>query len=240
MPLLETVQLLGVESLTTTNFADTRSYGDSVRMRKATTPGWGAPSQICLVYIKFEPNNKVTVRHIYSDNLNGGLDVKQQELFTAAEGGGGTGTNFNTIAFPAPCYLSVFIDNEEWDFYYPQPTVENPIGSDDHDPIMFIDRKTLIVEIPGQNPVLSDINYLTNHTFYDCEPVTARNAANRVRNGIRCRNYFRDQYGNILGDVTETFGFQIYIRAPYAITDTIGRKLVLIIDPDGQNQGPPH
>jgi hypothetical protein len=205
-------------------------HGDSIRVRK--TPGAGAykyPTAVYLIYIGMEDGDLV-VRHMYRDNIDyHDIDNIEQELFTDAINDVNVhGYNFKTIEFKTQSYLTVVVDENNWGFYYPDSGNEDPFPTETHDPIVFIGDKT------GAGALRQK-----NFAFYNCTPTSLENTiVGKTRNAVRCVNFFTKEGGQLIGNETFDYGFEIYIRVPFSAT-TPTRYKTIIIDPDGQNQGPP-
>ncbi|HEY5722356.1 MAG TPA: hypothetical protein VIT45_08540 [Allosphingosinicella sp.] len=211
-------------------------HGDSVRRVRLGTPGYSAPTSLYLVYVKFDGSDLI-VRHMSTDTLiNGSVSETEQDLFDKAQAGNGApeqvGRDFATMAFKDETYFTIVLDNDLWDFYFPNPTNPMPVPNEYHDPIMFIESKVTMVEQGGGAPVRIPRNYEPNTSFYDATSVSVRGRA-----AVRCINYFRDSDGSPLRRYQD-LGFEILVRVPFALSAAHGTKLILIIDPDGQNQGP--
>jgi hypothetical protein len=221
-------------------FSDAMPHGDSVRVRKLGTPGFEeAPTAVYLVYIKLETNNSLSVRHMYRDTLvEDSVGSTHEVLFAEAKAGGGgadqVGSDFETMIFTGPTYFTIVLDNDDWDFYFPDPGREDMEGEEAQDPIVFIGRKVTVVERPGLEPERQETIYDPNTSFYDAAPVTVGD-----RKAVRCINFFRDAQSLPLVGQAQHLGFEILVRIPFCVSPAHDRKLVVIIDPDGQNQGPP-
>lgn len=219
--------------------SDSTPHGDSVRVRKLYTPGFEQPpSAAYLVYIKLESSGNLLVRHMFRDSLLGGsIKATDELLFEAAAAGDSpyqVGKDFETMVFKTPCYFTVVLDNDNWDFYFPDPETEPLPGAEAHDPIVFISEKTVLVERPN-GPALRQVStYDRNTSFYDAEDIVVGG-----RRAVRCINFLRDAEGNPLKErARQNLGFEILVRIPFSISASEDRKIVVVIDPDGQNQGP--
>lgn len=219
--------------------SDATPHGDSVRVRKLYEPGFEEPpSAAYLVYIKSETYGNLKVRHMFRDELvEGSVKATEEALLAGARAGGSpdqVGKDFETMLFTKPCYFTVVLDNDEWDFYFPDPGTEPKPGAEAHDPIVFIGEKTTLIERPN-GPALREVaKYDPNTSFYDAEEVQVGG-----RNAVRCINFLRDSDGQpIAKKARQNLGFEILVRIPFSLSPFEDRKIVVIIDPDGQNQGP--
>lgn len=212
-------------------------HGESVRVRKLGSTGYVAPNALYLVYVKLEANGNLTVRHMSRDTLlNNSVADTENDLFDKAAGGGGppeqVGGDFDTMVFDGPTYFTIVLDNADWDFYYPRPSVVVPVPNENHDPIVFIKHKVTLVEQAGGQAIRVPKDYEPNTSFFDAQSVTVRGRA-----AVRCINFFCEADGSPLVRWQDV-GFEVLVRVPCSLSATVGRKLILIIDPDGQNQGP--
>lgn len=219
--------------------SDAIPHGDSVRLHKLYTPGFGVPpSAAYLVYIKLEASGNLTVRHMFRNSLvDGSVKATENMLFAGARAGDSpdqVGKDFETMKFSKPCYFTVVLDNDNWDFYFPDPGVEPAPGDEAQDPIVFIGKKTTLVERLDQPAMRQVATYDENKSFYDAEEVLVGG-----RSAVRCINFLRDAKGKPLGKrETQNLGFEILVRIPFSLSPSQDRKIVVVIDPDGQNQGP--
>lgn len=219
--------------------SDATPYGDSVRLHKLYTPGFEVPpSAVYLVYIKLEAGDNLTVRHMFRESLiDGSVKATEKALFAGARSGSSpdqVGKDFETMEFKKPCYFTVVLDNDNWDFYFPDPGTEPRPGEEAQDPIVFIGSKTTLVERPNQPALRQVETYDPNKSFYDAEEILVDG-----RSAVRCINFLRDSEGKPLGSrKTQDLGFEILVRIPFSLSPSQDRKIVVVIDPDGQNQGP--
>lgn len=206
-----------------------QGHGDSIRVRKTIGLGnYRQPKDVYLVYIGLDKNNQLAVRHMFQS----GIDPNDIETIEATLVGYAKlpnsprpfqiGKDFDSIDFRRRAYFTVVVDGPQWGFYYPIPDEVEPIKNEVHDPIVFIERKTL-----------SGLRKAKNYSFYNAVLVTPDNC-----NGVRCINFFTDRDGRFLTRPTY-YSFEIYLRIPFSETRAVGRHITVIIDPDGQNQGPP-
>jgi hypothetical protein len=204
-------------------------YGDSIRKRQRIGTGnYREPTEIYLIYIGLDNNKQLVVRHMRRTPITpADIAAVEAELVTAAKlpnepRPGQIARDFTRIDFTAPSYFTIVVDGSGWEFYYPFPNEEDPIPGEIHDPLVFIEKKRIFMTSRAEN-----------HSFYNAVPVAPAGC-----NGFRCINFFTDAGGNILEQI-EDYCFQIYLRVPFSETQAAGHKITVIIDPDGQNQGPP-
>jgi hypothetical protein len=196
----------------------------SIQLRKLGDDGYEAPEAVYMIYMKFDANGRFIVRQISERPYTGTVAESEARLIAVARGAAPTGsivvegTNFQNIVWRRPHYMTFVIDNPGWNIFW------GPGGLDD--PLTFLEEK------PG-----STKTYLTdNYTFFDAEPI--QNLA--AGDAFRCINYHhRDEYTNELynGDVRD-YCFLIHLLSPFAGLPNPHSHIVVIIDPDGQNQGP--
>ena len=176
---------------------------------------------------------------MFRDALVGGsVDATEQLLFAAAAAGGApeqVGRDSERMIFKKPCYFTIVLDNDDWDFYFPDPETQPVAGAEAHDPIVFIGSKTMLIETPDGPARREVATYDKNGSFYNAEEVMVGGDGTP---SVRI-NFVRDEAGQPLLDpeATQDLGFEILVRIPFALSATENRKIVVIIDPDGQNQG---
>ncbi len=206
-------------------------YGDSVRLRKKNQ--FPTPQHMYLVYVGMR-NNELFATQVSEPIDPTQLDLEQDRLITQARNGQNlAGRDFQTIIFGEPSYFSIVIDVAGWEFYYPFPNQSELNDPDTHDPIIFTSSKRMI--IGGQQVTVPATR---NRSFYDLEPIRPT-IGGIQREGIRCINFFkRNEAGeDIWDDEILFYSFNLLLRVPFSSVAP-GRKVVVIIDPDGQNQGP--
>ncbi len=119
------------------------------------------------------------------------------------------------MTWKAPCYLTFVIENQGWKFYWREHDIR-------HGPIRFFRRKD---KVPSETRLYAD-----NWAFFNAEQFDLDG-----HSAFRCTNYVSNERGPLTGRDTVDYCFQIYLEAPFAIG---GRHITMLIDPDGQNQGP--
>lgn len=218
------------------------SHGDSVRLKKIepTSSVFKEPDHLYLIYIGMSDTlpGELVVRHIEMDIDPANVADKEDALATSCKNGVYSKKNFEPIIFKKASYFTIVLDEDGWDFYYPDHENPEPDFFDIHDPIMFIREKSLLIYENGKWKKDTDL-YTLNRTFYESELVDVR-VAGVVRKAVRCINFFvKNAAGEPVGkgDI-QPFGFNILLQVPYAESANPLHKSLLIIDPDGQNQGP--
>lgn len=205
-----------VETLAAT--FDSGTYGDSVREIRpdAEHPtGYETPQNLFLIYIALA-NGTLDVRHMFDYRI-GDIDVAEKDLFNLAQSSTPTpayvGKNFQDLTWRFPCYFTIVLDINGWDFHW------GPAAGDD--PITFRQFKG------AAGP------FDPNHAFYNAE---RRIVAGRA--AVRCINFLKaDAAGTDMGALPpKKYSFDINVLTPFV---SGGTPLKVIIDPDGQNQGPP-
>ena len=134
------------------------------------------------------------------------------------------GANFENIYWKKKCYFTLFLDEAEWDFY--------SFPADKEAPIVFVEEKSQIID----GRVVTGPTLDKNVSFFDAEKIKIAG-----RNAVRCINYKkRDAAGadNETGTV-QSLAFEIYLRAPFASGHSANPYITMIIDPPGNNDGPP-
>jgi hypothetical protein len=202
------------------------NHGDSLRIEKAGKPGYETPpNALYLVYLGFDADGNLIVRQLLNRQIQGSLTAAEEELLKYAIANQNIeSTNFERMAWNFPCYITFVVDKDDWKFY--QRTREH------HDPLKFLEIKDL--ESGPSQP------YDQNKSFYDGKIITVKRPDGKKRNAVRCVNYLRNENGDLLqpGE-TRDYCFEIYLEAPFAVPQTPVRHITILIDPDGQNQGPP-
>ena len=252
---METNLLALVESVGTTGgallasslmHANAEPYGDSVRLEKLKLGGnYQEPPHLYLIYIGLDRNDPAEGLYVrqYSKDINPAL-IEQEENGLIAKAIADdplhrVGKNFELIKFEQASFLTIVLDEDAWAFYYPEPNNPEPDFEGTHDPIVFTMQKTFIAESGARisRPVVR------NRSFYDLETITKtipdRDGVDQVRDGIRCINFFTKSADGdpIEPEETLDYTFNIFLRVPFS--KTVQQKVIIIIDPDGQNQGPP-
>jgi hypothetical protein len=230
--------------------------GISVRKKRLGSGGnFNPPSRLQLLYIALTPDAKFAVRHLFLDDITTtNIDAKEKDLVLEARTTVPDGAKshnelsrgFEGIEFKREAYFTIVIDELGWEFYFPAPAKpDDVIPGQTDDPVVFLDNKKVIVASnpSGTSIVVHDQDFAENHAFSDAMmvdvvvPGTGPGPGpfpDEARRGLRLINFFTDSKGQPLTTVTD-FGFEIYLRAPAAAGDHL---TTIIVDPDGQNQGP--
>ena len=214
--------------------ANTEPYGDSVRLRKRD-PADLRPPYLYLIYLALDHNGLV-FRHAEQVIDPFDLDNEEDSLIRAAKRDAGQlGSNYGLLEFTTATNFTIVLDEDNWDFYYPDPGNPEPEYVETHDPILFVSEKTFV----GDDLTLVSRRVSRNRAFYDLEPIT-KVIDGKPRKGIRCINHLtkNDQGGPLGKGEKIDYSFNLYLRVPFSKT-TPTEKITIIIDPDGQNQGPP-
>jgi hypothetical protein len=118
------------------------------------------------------------------------------------------------INWKAPCHLYIVVDIQGCRFV-------DDRANERFDPLHFHERK----DIPGTNAAFV---FDMNAAFYEGD-ILADNIVGAPT--FRCINHFTDEHGKPLDHPRlRTYGFEIRYLSPVGLE---------IVDPDGQNQGPP-
>ena len=210
---LATPLILGVPPTTPTG---------SIRQRRVHRPEYVAPRSVYLVYMKFDEQAGFIVKHVAEHGFEDSVTASEGRLLRIAKGQlphqqntRDFGANFVDVVWKRPYYLTFVIDNAGWKIHW------GPDGRSD--PLIFRRSK------PGSNDI-----YLTdNYTFFDAEPVPHLGQGD----AFRCINYHLADDGHAVQENSpKKYCFQIYLETPFALNRQT--HVVIIIDPDGQNQGP--
>ncbi len=233
-----------------------RCFGKSVRERWLDSgTHYTYPSNLHLLYIALDTESKLTVRHLKTAQVTkDNVGTKEKMLFDAGRAHVATNAStpmpesrdFETIVFTKPAVFAIVIDEVGWEFYYPaHANPDGPFKDQTHDPVVFIDAKTTIESSNASGSQL-DVRIQTfkeNHAFLDAQKVSiVRDAVGSDpaynMDAVRMLNYFTDKNGQILQEHVH-YGFEIYLRALFSAPGAPEHRTTIIIDPDGQNQGPP-
>lgn len=223
-----------------------KGHGDSVREDKLRNgPPFFPPDRVYVVYISMDSNGALIV-HQKPASLNGNdVNKVEDDVIDNIIKTNPAPTNFSKMMFDRPSYFTIVLDVDDWDFYYPDPNNRYPSATEYHDPVVFLEKKTIIVEVPsagGGKWAKEVYDYVMNKSFYNMVSIVKdvrRDGVTKQRSAIRCINFLSvndDGDPPAQGQCAE-FGFNILVRVPYSSDKK--SKVTLIIDPDGQNQGPP-
>ncbi len=213
-------------------FSKGEPHGDSVFVQKlaGNDPKYRAPKGLYFIYIHVDSAGHLGVRQLF-DPAPGpdlpGIKAAEKVLYARAKAGNSHKTNFEDIIWHGPCWVTMVIDNPGWEFYR-----EN---FESHDPMIFRKSKEVI---KNGRPVPKDFD--ENWSFYDAVKFIIDDGSGG-RSAIRCINYFKyDRLGNDIGTgQSRNYCFELYLQVPF-YTDGRTQKVTILIDPDGQNQGPPN
>lgn len=193
------------------------------------------PTSLFMIYMKFDDTGQLIVRQFRYDDFRtpagAGLTVAQAEDELLGEArqdqpGGAhyDGSNFLEMLWTRPYYLTFVIDNPNWEFYWdPSPR---------HEAMRLLKRK----DVPGSFKEYEEKNF----TFYNADPNIPLAADG---DAFRVTNHFRDASAPIVAQSGKIdYCFELYLRAPFKDPSpgTTGQPthVTVLIDPDGQNQGP--
>lgn len=203
-------------------------HGASIREKRTIGDlQYKQPKDLHLIYIGVDDDAQLVVRHMRKFGVDyTNIDGEEEKLVKAAQGEDEPrdyqyAKDFAIIEFQRSSYFTLVVDAPGWDFYYPYPDEEEPIKDELHDPLVFIERKR------KNGPIKHE-----NWSFFNAKPVTPAGC-----NGVRCMNFFTDKNGRLLR-IVEEYSFEIYLRVPFSQRSIYGHHITIIIDPDGQNQGP--
>ncbi len=182
-------------------------------------------NSVYMIYMHFDAQGKFVVKQLSERPFSGTVAEAEGRLLAVARGTSQPagdliveGINFQNIVWKRPHYVTFVIDNPGWKTYWGY----NGLG----DPIRFLERK------PGSTQL-----YLTdNHTFFDARRVEELGYGD----AFRCINYHHRDASTlpVLDGDPRKYCFEIYLESPFATSQNPRTHIVLIVDPDGQNQGP--
>lgn len=212
-------------------------HGSSVRTRKLSSkPNYKPPKRLFMVYIRMK-DGKLEVQYLEKypivwSKLRDEIDA----LFLIGSNGGGHFNAFDLMIFEMPSVFVVALDQPGWDFYYPDPTNADPKWPESHDPIVFIEKKAVLVKNDQDEWERTEFDFDKNRAFYDSQAFDI----GRHGKAVACCNFItRNQDGDMLEyGKKQDFSFNIYLRVPFSLSGLDEKKITIILDPDGQNQGP--
>ncbi|MEA3017902.1 MAG: hypothetical protein QOI38_2624 [Sphingomonadales bacterium] len=216
-------------------------HGASIRTDKLSLGGtYQLPAHLYVLYISMAPEGKLIVRHVQDDITPSDIDAAEDRLIAAAMQATAPAGTLDSIKFTEPSYFTIVLDVADWDFYYPAPSNPTPDAGLMHDPIAFLEKKTILIELPvgSDNWVKIERAFSKNYTFFNAQPLEKQVGATR-RKAVRCINFLtKNDNGDPLDMcATQDFGFNILVQVPLVQGGV--DKVTLLIDPSSQNQGPP-
>jgi hypothetical protein len=210
------------------------SHGHSIKENRLnTSAAYPAPKALYFLYISIQ-NNRLVVKIFEDSYVGSDLEGSEQNLMAKAKSADpGNASNFNGLKWREPCYFTMVLDAPDWKFHN---------GNNDkfnHDPFIFVSHKNIILAkgtASGGQDTCEDKFYDPNYSFYDAV-VDDMNYNGTLIPRVRCINFFKcDQNGTEIGHKQyKDYCFEIFLEAPYG---SGGGSVTMLIDPDGQNQGP--
>lgn len=199
----------------------------TVPIRRDRPAGAEIPKSLFMIYLKLDDTKQLIVRQMRLDNfattgpgytLDGAEDFLLKEARKEPPGQYYEASNFSNMVWQRPYYLTFVIDNADWEFYWHESNL--------HEAIRLLQQK----DVPGSHTTYQG----ENHTFFEAKediPLASYGDAFRVM------NCYCDANGTIEDDEAQLkYCFEIYLKAPFK--DAVGGHITMLIDPDGQNQGP--
>lgn len=206
-----------------TDFSKPTRHGDPIRLPKKDV--YAAPTYLYFIYISFDPDSNLIVRQLREDGISSTakLLTAEKRLFkNAVENKNVESTDFKGMVWDIPTYITIVVDKDDWKFTWK----DKP----EHDPVIFLPYK----ELDGTQ------TYDENYSFYDAEPARVEGPHGKKRHAVRCRNYVRNKNGPLATPNDKCrYCFEIYLEAPFSTPLSPVEYITILIDPDGQNQGPP-
>jgi hypothetical protein len=222
------------ERAETSDFALTRSeystnpHGWSVQQKRPTASNkYPDPKYLFFIYIRLV-DNKLEVSHEY-DKITGSVSSTEIGLLKRARDTTNSySKNFADLKWKRPCYVTIVVDIPGWRLQW------GPRGLD---PFAFRSSKDVLKggEIKPQY-------YDPNYSFLEAEkiyhlPGEKENTLIPGNATVRCINFCKeDELGqDMTGTQVRSYCFEIYVLVPFSQADSY---VTVLIDPDGQNQGP--
>ncbi len=211
-----------------TGFTKASGHGHSIRDKRQGSPyNYPKPDYLYMIYLGFDKDGNLVVRQLVDKITTAKpLDELEKTLFQYARDDRYVEANsFNGLVWDYPCYITMAIHRKDWLFYWR----DNP----NHDPIIFLAAKQ-----PHGFPKPNLYN--PNYAFYDAEHRKIKDIPAAEHDAIRFINYVRDENGP-LKKATDVrlYCFEIYLEAPFENPLSPVKRIITLLDPDGQNQGPP-
>lgn len=214
-----------------------RPHGQSIKEHRGPDAPFENPKWVTLMAIQITADRKFRFRTLKMP-VNGINDVETAEKTLLVASRGDTyvspvelvSDTIDEINFTTPSWFTLVLDSDDWDFCY-NGSYAN------YDQFIFYDFKTEIVG--GQTvPKIMDENW----SFFNAAPVSIADTSGAKYNAVRCVNYVKrpNAAGEDLGKGEHSpFGFNIFINVALAKTAMQGARVIIIIDPTGENKGPP-
>ena len=116
------------------------AHGDSVRFRRSTGVYQAPPQYLHMIYIGLDADG-IVGHHLHTPIQSGDVNIEETNLIRLARNGNPAPYDFGTIQFRQRTYLTIVLDEPGWEFYYPDPTNNQPDFEEFHDPIVFFRDK---------------------------------------------------------------------------------------------------
>lgn len=135
------------------------------------------------------------------------------------------GKNFEDIAWDRKSYIAIFFDEHNWKFHkFSSGGTEDPA-------VVFITEKKNGKTGTANHSFFDAMDLDINMSLFDYEPAD-------VRSAIAFINHMKgDEDGNDIGAEQQFFQFKMFLDVNFA---SGAKALTVIIDPDGNNLGPPN
>lgn len=203
------------------------SHGRSI---KAPRPGNHDLFGVYFVYISMDNQFRLVINQAYADLNGASYEAVERDLLTVTKNRvvndpRWRGQNFESLVFKKACWFSLVLDMPGWGFY------DFPVMN--HDPIKFIGNKEII---HNGNPQPKEFH--ENHSFFEGDVDENFTVGANRRHLLRSKNFFLNDDEQPITDEIIDYGFEIYVRVPFAYAAGKLKETTIIIDPDGQNQGP--
>jgi hypothetical protein len=209
------------------------SHGHSIMDTRLDNIIYKKPQSLYFVYMRISEDG-LLVKHLEDQFIGNDIEGAEKTLLVAARDPNTIlgGTNFKGIKWRKACYFTIVIDNPGWKFH------RSNCSGYSHDPFIFMSHKNIIIGVDSEgNDICLDKFYDPNYSFYDGDASDLVMDAERVAR-VRCINHFKcDTIGTDIGPKQyKDYSFEIFLEAPF--TGPGGESITVLVDPDGQNQGP--
>ena len=206
-----------------------KPYGKSIRTEKKLGGKFPAPTQLTLTALSMTPDFEVRAS-TWKMPITGSIPQTEAVLLGLARGAAPVdgaklvSDALDGLHFEGASYYTLVIDMPTWNFCWDGEYAN-------YDPFIFFHEKE--ENIDGRIVVAKK---QPNWSFFNAEMVKTGGS-----NAVRCINFCKETGGdnNLPPKARSAFGFNIYLNVPNASRSAPAARTIIIIDPTGENQGPP-
>jgi len=206
-----------------------KPYGKSIRTKKKLGGKFPAPTQLTLTVLSMTRAFELRAS-TWKMPITGSIPQTEAVLLGLARGEAPVDSarlvsdSLDGLNFEGASYYTLVIDMPTWNFCWNGDYAN-------YDPFIFFHEKEEIMD--GRIKVAKK---QPNWSFFNAEMVKVGDS-----NAVRCINFCKETGGdnNLPPKVRSAFGFNIYLNVPVASRSAPTARTIIIIDPTGENQGPP-